>query len=143
MPNFISPLDITFSINLFLCILFGTIIGFERALKDKPAGINTQIFVITASMLFSVISQNIPGADPSRISAQVVSGVGFLGAGIIMKKGLHGKLSNVTTAASIWLSAAIGMAIGYNLYLMASLTTITAILSSRIPHIKRSRLKKL
>lgn len=104
--------------RLIVAIISGALIGLEREHAEKPAGLRTNIFICAGSMLFTLASilfwQHIAGApatvDPGRIAAQVVSGVGFLGAGVILKTGLN--VTGITTAATIWFVAAIGMLIG-------------------------------
>ncbi len=126
-----------FFLDLILALLCGLIIGIERERKHKPAGISTQTLVIGASMLFSFLSKTVNVSDPSRIAAQIVSGVGFLGAGIILKSEKTGKVANLTTAASVWYSAAIGMALGFNYHLIALAATLYVVIINRIPRIKR------
>jgi putative Mg2+ transporter-C (MgtC) family protein len=113
-----GQLEREFLIDLGLSFLCGLIIGVERELHKKPAGISTQTLVIAAAMLFAFISRITPG-DPTRIAAQIVSGIGFLGAGLIIKSESKEQVSNVTTAASIWYAAAIGMALGFNYHFIA------------------------
>ena len=108
----------------------------ERELKNKPAGISTQTTVITASMIFSFISSQLSDGDPTRIAAQIVSGVGFLGAGVILKSESTNSIMNLTTAASIWYSASVGMALGFNFHSMALLATAFIIIVNRIPRFK-------
>jgi putative Mg2+ transporter-C (MgtC) family protein len=86
-------------------------------------------------MLFTFISVNVDPASKSRIAAQIVSGIGFLGAGIILKDGANVK--NLTTAASIWFAGAIGMAIGFDYHEIAIIAAIASILIPRIPHMRR------
>lgn len=106
-----------FLIGAVLALLFGYVIGWERKRKEKPAGIVTHSFVILGAMVFTMLSQ-IGGGDPTRIAAAVVTGIGFLGAGMILKSG-DDKVENLTTAAGIWLSSAIGVTLGFKLYLIA------------------------
>jgi putative Mg2+ transporter-C (MgtC) family protein len=122
-----------FLADLFLALVCGLIIGAEREFKKKPAGISTHAHVIGGAMMFSFMSRIIMPTDPVRIAAQIVSGVGFLGAGIILKSESTGRVTNLTTAASIWYSAAVGMALGFNLHLIAILATVYAVIISRIP----------
>jgi putative Mg2+ transporter-C (MgtC) family protein len=133
----IGSTEAAFLGDLGLALLAGLIIGGERELKGKPAGISTQTLVISGSMLFAFLSQTIDGGDPTRIAAQIVSGIGFLGAGIILKSESSNKVTNVTTAASIWYSAAIGMALGFDFHFIAIIGAIYAVLISRIPHISK------
>lgn len=128
--------EVNFILDLLLSLLCGFAIGLEREYKNKPAGISTQTTVITASMLFSFISSQMVGGDPTRISAQIVSGVGFLGAGVILKSEATNSIMNLTTAASIWYAASIGMAIGFNHHSIALLGAAFIILVNRIPRFK-------
>lgn len=123
-----------FLIDLLLALFCGLLVGGERELKKKPAGVSTQTLVIGASMIFAFISRNV-GGDPTRIAAQIVSGVGFLGAGLILRNEGKKGVSNVTTAASIWFSAAIGMALGYNYHFIALTSAFYVVIVSRIPRI--------
>ena len=106
----------------------GVIIGFDRERSGKPAGIRTQMLVCIGSALMAGISvylgkwYNVSVADPARLMAQVVTGIGFLGAGVIIKNG--NKISGVTTAATIWTTAAIGIAIGTGLFVPAAVTIL-------------------
>lgn len=138
MNNMISSIELEFILDLGLALVCGLIIGWEREARRKPAGISTQTLVIGASTIFTFISKHVLEGDPTRIAAQIVSGIGFLGAGIILKSDT-GKVSNVTTAASIWFSAAIGMTLGFNYHLMAIIATIYAVIVNRLPHINKDK----
>jgi putative Mg2+ transporter-C (MgtC) family protein len=127
--------ELDFAIRLGLCLLFGAAIGMERELRNKPAGISTHCFVMAGACLFTFISIKLDPNSPARIAAQIVSGVGFLGAGMILKSEDH-KVKNLTTAAAIWFAAAIGMAIGIGWYVIAAFTTVYAVIVPRIPNIK-------
>ncbi len=118
----------THLLNLFLAALVGGAIGLEREYRDKSAGFRTMILIAVGSCLFTIISTEMPTShsDNTRIAAAVVSGIGFLGAGVILKDGVS--IHGMTTAASIWLVAALGMSMGYGMYEIASIVTI-AILS--------------
>ena len=96
-------------LRLLLAAGLGAAIGVERELRQKPAGLRTNILIAFGSALFTVLSIQL-GGDPARIAAQIVTGIGFLGAGAILRTGsnVHG----LTTAATIWVNAAIGMAAG-------------------------------
>lgn len=91
----------------------GIILGLERELKDKSAGLKTISVICLGSALFTIISQKVGGehTDSARIASYIVSGIGFLGAGVIFRDGLN--VSGLTTASVIWLSAAVGMSIGF------------------------------
>lgn len=127
--------ELDFLIRLAICLVLGTVIGVERELRNKPAGISTNCFVMAGACLFTFVSQAIDPNSPARIAAQVVTGVGFLGAGMILK-GEGNKVKNLTTAASVWFAAAIGMVIGYGWFLIAGACAIYAVVVPRIPHVK-------
>lgn len=135
--DFFGTRELEFVVGLGFALVCGLLIGLERELKGKPAGISTQTLVITGAMTFAFLSGVMDAGDPSRIAAQIVSGIGFLGAGIILKSEKKGKVSNVTTAASIWYSAAVGMALGFQLYFIALAASIFAVMISRIPHVRK------
>jgi putative Mg2+ transporter-C (MgtC) family protein len=120
-------------VRILLGTLLGAVIGFERDLHGRPAGLRTHSIVALASATFMVIStrfmffqQYLPGqlveTDPSRIAASVVSGIGFLGAGAILRTGIT--IRGLTTAAGLWLVAAIGMAAGGGMYVVAVFVTV-------------------
>lgn len=121
-------------LRLFLALVLGFAIGFERKMRFKEAGIRTHTIVSMGSCLFMLISMfAFEGtADTARIAAQIVSGIGFLGAGMIFyhKETIHG----LTTAAGIWTTAAIGMAAGAGWYIISVVTTILIILIQCIMH---------
>ncbi len=102
--------------------------GLEREYNDKPAGYATNSIICLGAALFTMLSLYMAemGGDPGRIAAQIVSGVGFLGAGAILREG--NKISGLTTAAAVWLVAAIGMAVGFGQYILASSACAAAIL---------------
>lgn len=117
------------TVRLLLSILFGGIIGIERESVNRPAGFRTHILVCVGSTLTMLVSlyifelfQGKTNLDPARIAAQVVSGIGFLGAGTIIREG--STVRGLTTAASLWTIAAIGLAIGCGFYFAASMTTV-------------------
>lgn len=126
-----------FILKIVVALLCGLLIGLERELKNKPAGLSTQSLVIIGAAMFAFMSQQFSTGDPARIASQIVSGVGFLGAGIILKSEKNGRVSNLTTAASIWYAAAVGMAIGFDLYVIAVIAALTAVFINRIPHVKK------
>jgi putative Mg2+ transporter-C (MgtC) family protein len=97
--------------KLGLAILVGGIIGAEREYRDKAAGFRTLILITVGSTLFTIFSMSMdPGFTRTRVAANIVTGIGFLGAGAIIRE--HGRIGGLTTAATIWLSAALGMGIG-------------------------------
>lgn len=128
-----GPLELHFSIGMTLAILIGYLMGGERELRGKDAGISTHILVIAGAMLFSLISMTVDPASPSRIAAQIVTGIGFLGAGLILHA--HGSVKNLTTAASLWVAAGVGMALGFGLFVIAIIAGVMAALIPRIPRV--------
>ena len=114
-------------IKLLLAILAGGLIGAEREFRDKAAGFRTIILICVGAALFTMFSLRL-GADrdPVRIAASIVSGVGFLGAGAILRS--DGRIVGLTTASTIWLAAALGMGIGGGQYLISSLGAVVVLL---------------
>jgi len=137
LDNWQIGLQLEFLIDIIIALAAGFVIGAERESRGKPAGISTNSLVIGGSMLFTYLSAAVDPDSTSRIAAQVVSGIGFLGAGMILKGEIDKKITNLTTAASVWYSAAIGMAIGFNFYIIALAAVIFAVLVPRIPHITK------
>lgn len=129
--------QVDFLIDIGLSLLAGFLIGAERESRGKPAGISTHCLVIGGTMIFTYISAQVDPNSTSRIAAQVVSGIGFLGAGMILKSESTEKITNLTTAAAVWFAAAIGMAIGFNFYFMALVAIAFAVIVPRIPHISK------
>ena len=113
---------------MLLAAAFGGAIGFEREHAEKPAGLRTLMLVTIGSTLFTMISVYGFGitADPARVAAQIVTGIGFLGAGTILTSGLN--VRGLTTAASIWFTAAVGMALGVGMYIGAAVATILSLI---------------
>jgi putative Mg2+ transporter-C (MgtC) family protein len=116
----------------------GAVLGLERELRDREAGLRTHLLVSVGSALFTIVSAygfrefltsgaNVVRADPTRIAAQIVTGIGFLGAGAIIRQGLA--VRGITTAATLWVVAAIGMASGAGYYSAAVITTGVALLA--------------
>ena len=124
------------TLRLALAGALGAVIGFERELRDREAGIRTHLLVSMGSALFTIVSAfgfheflanggAVVRADPTRIAAQIVTGIGFLGAGAIIREGLS--VRGLTTAATLWVVAAIGMASGAGYYWPAVATTVLTI----------------
>jgi putative Mg2+ transporter-C (MgtC) family protein len=110
--------DVELLLRLLLAAVLGGAIGAERELNDQPAGLRTHMLLTIGACLFTLISAYGfgRGSDPSRIAAQIVTGIGFLGGGAIVRHGLTVK--GVTTAASIWATASVGVAIGAGSYVL-------------------------
>ncbi|MCC6803755.1 MAG: MgtC/SapB family protein [Anaerolineae bacterium] len=109
--------------ELFLAALLGGLIGLDRERKQRDAGLRTHILVGIGACLFTALSMlAFPGGDPGRVASQILPGIGFLGAGTVLKYGrnIHG----LTTAASIWITAAVGMAVGTGAWFLAICGTL-------------------
>lgn len=130
--------EFKYLISIAVSVLLGFAIGFERKLRFKEAGIRTHTIVCVGSALIMVVSKygfyDSIEADASRVAAQIVSGIGFLGAGIIVyrKHEIHG----LTTAAGVWATAGVGMAAGAELYIVATGTTILLIAVQCLFHLR-------
>jgi len=127
-----------FFAQIILSIFLGAVIGWQREKRGKAAGARTYALVTAGAALFTILSVNIFPDDPARIAAQIVTGIGFLGAGAILHK--ESAIVGLTTAAGLWIAAAIGMAVGLRYYLLAILTaaTILAVLminERRLAHV--------
>jgi putative Mg2+ transporter-C (MgtC) family protein len=117
--------------KLILAVIFGALLGLERSLARKTAGMRTYTLVSMGAALFVIIAEmvgqhymelGIRTFDPLRVASQVIVGIGFLGAGLIIFQ--DNKLRGLTTAAGLWVAAGLGMAVGYGLYLVAAMVTI-------------------
>jgi putative Mg2+ transporter-C (MgtC) family protein len=120
-------------VRLALAILLGMVIGFERLLGHKEAGMKTHAMVSLGAALFIIISEalaakyaDIGGFDASRMASQIIVGIGFMGAGSIILQG--NRLKGLTTAGGFWVTAGIGMAVGFGLFNLAILTTVFVLL---------------
>lgn len=118
-----------FTVRLTLAFVLGAAIGIERQWRQKSAGLRTNTLVSIGAAAFILLSVSITGhsGDPSRVAAQIVSGIGFLGAGVIMKDGLN--VQGLNTAATLWCAAAVGALVGIGLFPQAILTTVTVIIT--------------
>lgn len=119
--------------QMALACVLGGMIGYERQSRRKSAGLRTNMLVCLGSCLIMMMSYDIyrqvegmTNADPARLGAQVVSGIGFLGAGAIMKEGLS--VTGLTTAACLWVVACVGLAVGAGFYVEAIITTVLAVM---------------
>lgn len=120
-------------LRIIFSIILGSIIGFERELTNKSAGLRTQIMVCLGSCLFTILSiygfstavTLYPLGDPSRVAAQIITGIGFIGAGTVLRQGLT--VTGLTTASTLWIVAAIGMACGCGKLNIAVVSTILAV----------------
>ena len=121
-------------IPCILAVIFGGLIGFQREKAERPAGLRTHALVCLGSTVFTLVSylgfSSFYDVDPSRIAAGIVTGIGFIGAGVIFRQGTL--VRGVTTAASIWVVASVGMALGVKLYYLALLVTILGFITLSI-----------
>ncbi|HZQ08486.1 MAG TPA: MgtC/SapB family protein [Anaerolineae bacterium] len=128
MP-FISDTDLHFSLNLLLAAVYGGLIGFEREVHKRPAGLRTHILICVGAALFGMIATSYFSgqAEISRMWQNILTGVGFLAAGAVLKdeKSVHG----LTTAAGIWVVAAIGLALAAQLYLLATIAEVILLIT--------------
>ncbi|HHY40699.1 MAG TPA: MgtC/SapB family protein [Syntrophaceticus sp.] len=120
-------------IRMLIALLIGLIIGYERSRNHKPAGIRTYSLVCIGATVFMMVSvYGLPNdlnndfygyrVDPFRVAAQIVTGIGFLGAGVIWKQG--GNIRGLTTAANLWVTAGLGMAVGVGMYLLVLISVV-------------------
>lgn len=133
MPEFLAEARIL--LDLLLSVILGFIIGFERKLRLKEAGIRTHTIVCVGAALMMVVSMHAfgDGADQARVAAQIVSGVGFLGAGMIVYK--QHEVHGLTTAAGVWATAGVGMACGGQKYVLAVGATLILLIVQCIFHL--------
>ena len=147
MTNFFDVATIDITLRLFVALILGMIIGTERVLAHKTAGMRTYALVSMGSALFVIVSEemvakyiNLPGMNPLMITAQIVLGVGFIGTGLIFTK--DSKLMGLTTASGLWVSAGIGMAAGFELFNIAFIATILTLFVFTVLWFVEQRLRK-
>jgi putative Mg2+ transporter-C (MgtC) family protein len=123
-------------IRLLLALLLGALIGLERERGDKPAGLRTHILVSIGSAQFTILSfYAFPGSDPSRIAAYIVAGVGFIGAGTIIQT--RDRVTGITTAATLWVTSSIGMAVGIGFYTAAIIVAAISYITLKLAWIEK------
>ncbi len=110
-----------------VAFVIGAIIGLEREFRSKPAGFRTMILICVGSCLYTILSKEIGNGSADRIASNIVTGIGFIGAGVIFKEGIT--VNGLTTAALIWVTAALGMAIGYHNYPLAVVVSIMVVIT--------------
>ena len=129
------PIEVEMVLRLLLAAALGAMIGYQRTRAGKPAGLRDYTLICVGAALFTVAS--LYGfsavADPARIAAGIVTGIGFLGAGAIIRRE-QGVVAGLTTAATIWVVAAIGLAAGAGLYVVSAVTTAIALVVLFLPH---------
>jgi putative Mg2+ transporter-C (MgtC) family protein len=129
-------LDLELFFRIIVACLLGCLIGWERE-KHRTvvtAGIRTYGAISLGSCAFGIVSLLIVGSDPSRVAAQVVTGIGFLGGGIIFRQGDY--ITGLTTAATLWATAAVGLSVAFGMYLIALLTAVLIYLLLYLPRLK-------
>ncbi len=114
------------SLKLLIALLLGALVGLEREWRKKPAGLRTHMLVSMGSCLFTLVSITSFNMDPARVAAGIVTGIGFIGAGSIM--GSKRRVQGITTAATLWVVAAIGLAVAAELYFPAMVAAIAVFL---------------
>ena len=124
-------------LRLLLATALGGVIGFQREKSGKEAGLRTNMLICLGSALFTVLSiYAFSGSDPARIAAGVATGIGFIGAGVILHQS-GGIVHGLTSAATIWAVAGIGIAAGAGLYIIAPSATVLVLVILFLPHIKK------
>ncbi|MCP8967728.1 MgtC/SapB family protein [Ectobacillus ponti] len=133
-------MSLTFLVKLSVSLFVGLMIGLDRQLKNKPLGVKTSMVISVASCLITIVSiqsvhkYSLPGhtnMDPMRLAAQIVSGVGFLGAGVILRRN-NDVISGLTTASMVWAASALGIAIGAGFYAEALVAMVFVILAINV-----------
>ncbi len=109
-----------------IAFIIGAVIGIEREFRSKPAGFRTMILICVGSCLYTILSREANTVSSDRIASNIVTGIGFIGAGVIFKEGIT--VNGLTTAALIWITAALGMAIGYHNYPLAVVVSIMVVI---------------
>jgi len=127
-------IEVEMVLRLLLAAALGAIIGYQRERAGKSAGLRTHTLICTGAALFAIASSYGFGAaaDPSRVAAGIVAGIGFLGAGAIMRTREH--VVGLTTAATIWAVAGVGLAAGAGLYVASAVTTFIILIVLLLPH---------
>ena len=115
-------LELLFAGRLEFAAILGAIIGWDRERQGSDGGVRICIAISIGACAFCLVSLHVAGADPTRIAAQVVTGIGSLCAGVILQ--YRGRIAGLTTAATLWATASIGMACAYGMYVLATLTTL-------------------
>lgn len=144
MENIFSWSELEMIVRILIAVGLGAIIGFEREIEHKPAGLRTHIFVSMGSCLFTISSfyllqeETIGVYDATRIAAGIVTGISFIGAGSIIAS--KGDVLGITTAASLWVAAAIGLMIGFGSYLLPIVATVIAFVILRLGRVEKKKI---
>jgi putative Mg2+ transporter-C (MgtC) family protein len=137
MTTLIQALQLDLAFRIAVAFVLGAVVGFERERASKAAGLRTHMLVAGGAAIFTVASAYLfddlgPPRDPARVAAQIVTGIGFLGAGAIIRSG--GSVSGLTTAATIWVAAGVGMLAGLGAYALAVVSVAFTIVALVLPH---------
>lgn len=124
--------ELVLSIRILLAAILGGMIGWERENHNRDAGVRTYMAVAVGACAFSIISNHVPG-ETTRIASQVVTGMGFIGAGVILQ--VKGRVQGLTTAATLWATAAVGMASAFGMYLLSGLTALLILGTLSLHHV--------
>lgn len=125
--------EFLYAFRMILAALIGGLVGFERQRHNSDAGIRTYMAISMGSCAFTLISIHSGGGDVTRIAAQVVTGIGFIGAGVIFQA--KGGVAGLTTAATLWATAAVGMATAYGMYVLAIVTGLLLLTTLALHHL--------
>lgn len=141
----IDPMTLEFLFRILLSVALGAVVGLEREITSKPAGIRTYVLVCMGSCLFTISSfyliqeESLSSADATRIAAGIVTGIGFIGAGSIIAT--KGHVRGLTTAASLWVVSAIGLMVGLGNYVLSSAAAIIVFIILRLGEIEKKVIK--
>ncbi len=128
------PSELELVLRVLLAVALGAIIGFQRGKAEKPAGMRDLVLICAGAALFTVVSiYGFGVVDQARVAAGIVTGIGFLGAGAIIRRGEGGVVKGLTTAATIWVTAGIGLAAGAGMYILATVTTFLVLVVLLLP----------
>ena len=137
--------ELTLLPRLLIATALGSIIGYEREIHGRAAGIRTYAAVSLGAAIFTIINAHVPNlSDHTRIVSNIVTGIGFLGAGIIFRDVGNGLITGLTTAATLWATAAVGVAAGFGMYVICIFSTVILFLLlylNNAPFIKRLKSK--
>jgi putative Mg2+ transporter-C (MgtC) family protein len=114
--------DLEMLLRILMALILGSMIGLERERHGISAGVRTYGAISLGAAVFGVLSLSILGADPSRVAAQVATGIGFLCGGVIFREGHH--VNGLTTAATLWATAAVGLAVAFGMYTISIVTSL-------------------
>lgn len=133
VPMLSLSADLEVILRIVVAFLLGGLIGWERERHGISAGIRTYGGIALGACVFGILSLSLPGSDPSRIAAQVATGVGFLGGGVIFRQGDY--VSGLTTAATLWATAAVGLAVSFGMYIVCIVTSLLLVLMLYLPRL--------